>query len=69
MIRALGRGLILKQAGHELGISVESAKTYARRAREKLGAETAAEAVILHESVHRRCAKLVTLRSDLSPPM
>lgn len=61
-MKALGRGLLLKEAAHELGIATESAKTYASRAKAKLGGKTAAETVLLHEVAHRRCIKLPFVR-------
>jgi DNA-binding NarL/FixJ family response regulator len=47
----------------QLGTSESSAKTYVRRAMDKLGAATRTEAVMMHARVHRACRR----RDDTGP--
>ncbi len=51
----LGRGYVLKDMADTFGVSTNTASTWRKRAYQKLGARTAAEAVTLHRRVHQRC--------------
>lgn len=54
-ISRLGRGLIFKDIALEMGVSLNTAETWGRRAYQKLGARNAAHAVSIDARAHRLC--------------
>jgi hypothetical protein len=49
--------MIFKDIAREKGVSINTAKTWGRRAYAKLGARTAAQAALIHMRVHRECRR------------
>lgn len=59
MITRMARGYIAEEIAKDMGVSRYTVKSWAARARGKLGARNVAHAVTLHVRVHHKCRRFV----------